>query len=27
MYNVLYDKEKSVFGSGFIPNVGVVFGL
>lgn len=27
MYNVLYDKEKSVFGGGFIPNVGVVFGL
>jgi hypothetical protein len=27
MYNVLYDKENSVFGSGFIPNVGVVFGL
>lgn len=27
MYNVLYDKEKSVFGSGFIPSVGVVFGL
>lgn len=27
MYNVLYDKENSVFGSGFIPSVGVVFGL
>ncbi len=27
MYNVLYDKEKSVFGGGFVPNVGVVFGL
>lgn len=27
MYNVLYDKNKSVFGGGFVPNVGVVFGL
>lgn len=27
MYNVLYDKEKSVFGSGFVPQVGIVFGL
>lgn len=27
MYNVLYDKNKSVFGSAFIPSVGVVFGL
>jgi hypothetical protein len=27
MYNVLYDKNKSVFGSGFVPQVGVVFGL
>lgn len=27
MYNVLYKKDKSVFGSGFIPSVGVVFGL
>lgn len=27
MYNVLYKKDKSVFGSGFIPSIGVVFGL
>ena len=27
MYNVLYDNEKSVFGGGFVPSVGVVFGL
>lgn len=27
MYNVLYDKNKSVFGGGFVPQVGVVFGL
>ena len=27
MYNVLYNKNKSVFGGGFIPSVGVVFGL
>lgn len=27
MYNVLYKKDQSVFGSGFIPSVGVVFGL
>lgn len=27
MYNVLYNKDKSVFGSGLIPSVGVVFGL
>ena len=27
MYNVLYDKDKSVFSSGFVPSVGVVFGL
>lgn len=27
MYNVLYDKNKSVFGGGFIPSIGVVFGL
>lgn len=27
MYNVLYKENKSVFGSGFIPSVGVVFGL
>jgi hypothetical protein len=26
-YNVLYNKDKSVFGSGFVPQVGVVFGL
>jgi hypothetical protein len=27
MYNVLYNKNKSVFGSGFIPNIGIVYGL
>lgn len=27
MYNVLYDKGKSIFGSGFVPSAGVVFGL
>ncbi|MGC4128687.1 MAG: hypothetical protein QM564_03840 [Bergeyella sp.] len=27
MYNVLYDENKSVFGGGFVPNVGIVFGL
>ena len=27
MYNVLYKKDDSVFGSGFVPSVGVVFGL
>ena len=27
MYNVLYKKDESVFGSGFVPSVGVVFGL
>ena len=27
MYNVLYKKDTSVFGSGFIPSIGVVFGL
>lgn len=27
MYNVLYKKESSVFGGGFIPTLGVVFGL
>lgn len=27
MYNVLYDENKSVFGSGFVPNVGIVYGL
>lgn len=27
MYNVLYQKEKSVFGGGFVPQVGIVYGL
>ncbi len=27
MYNVLYDKNKSVFSSGFVPSIGVVFGI
>ena len=27
MYNVLYKEDQSVFGSGFVPSVGVVFGL
>lgn len=27
MYNVLYKKDKSVFSGGFIPNVGIVYGL
>lgn len=27
MYNVLYDKNKSIFGNGFVPNIGVVYGL
>ena len=27
MYNVLYKKDQSVFGGGFVPSVGVVFGL
>ena len=27
MYNVLYKEDNSVFGSGLIPSVGVVFGL
>lgn len=27
MYNVLYDRDKSVFSGGFIPNVGIVYGL
>ncbi|MGA9213478.1 hypothetical protein [Kaistella sp.] len=27
MYNVLYKEDQSVFGSGFIPSLGVVFGL
>ena len=26
-YNVLYDEEKSVFGGGFVPNFGIVYGL
>lgn len=27
MYNVLYQRDKSVFGGGFVPNVGIVYGL
>lgn len=27
MYNVLYNRNKSVFSGGFIPNVGIVYGL
>ena len=27
MYNVLYKKDKSVFGGGFIPSVGIVYGV
>lgn len=27
MYNVLYDKNDSVFGGGFVPSVGIVYGL
>lgn len=27
MYNVLYKKDKSFFGGGFIPSVGIVYGL
>lgn len=27
MYNVLYNENKSVFGGGFVPNVGIVYGL
>lgn len=27
MYNVLYKKDESVFDGGFVPSVGVVFGL
>ena len=27
MYNVLYDRDKSVFGGGFVPNIGIVYGL
>ena len=26
-YNVLYKKDKSIFSTGFIPNVGIVIGL
>ena len=27
MYNVLYNRDKSVFAGGFIPHVGIVYGL
>ena len=27
MYNVLYNKNKSFLGSGFIPSIGIVYGL
>ncbi|MBP7172446.1 MAG: hypothetical protein KBA33_00060 [Cloacibacterium sp.] len=27
MYNVLYNKNSSVFGGGFIPQIGIVYGL
>lgn len=27
MYNVLYNRDKSIFGGGFVPNVGIVYGL
>lgn len=27
MYNVLYNKDKSVFGGGLVPNIGIVYGL
>lgn len=27
MYNVLYNSDDSVFGGGFVPNVGIVYGL
>lgn len=27
MYNVLYDENKSAFSGGFIPNIGIVYGL
>ncbi len=27
MYNVLYKADKSVFGGGFVPNIGIVYGL
>ncbi len=26
-YNVLYDKDKSIFSSPFVPNIGIIFGL
>ncbi len=26
-YNVLYNKNKSIFGSPFVPHIGIVFGL
>ena len=27
MYNILYDSNTSVFSGGFIPNIGIVYGL
>jgi hypothetical protein len=27
MYNVLWKQNNSIFSSGFVPNIGVVFGL
>jgi hypothetical protein len=27
MYNVLWKQNSSIFSSGFVPNIGVVFGL
>jgi hypothetical protein len=27
MYNVLWKENNSIFSSGFVPQVGVVFGL
>ena len=27
MYNVLYNKQKSFLGGGFIPSIGIVYGL
>jgi len=27
MYNVLWEQNSSIFSSGFVPNIGVVFGL
>lgn len=26
-YNVLYQKDKSIFGTGFVPHIGIVWGL